>query len=60
MEINDVVEDDITSCITYREQLIERGHKLVVLSNGKKANMQGVTARELVNLASQLREHGIR
>ena len=60
MNVNDVLEEDIINCIKYREQLIKKGHDLVAITVSKKSSQNGITARELVNLASQLREHGIR
>jgi hypothetical protein len=60
MDPDEVTEDDIITTIKYREQLIERAINIVSVSNTMRANLNGVTARELVNLAKQLREHGIR
>lgn len=60
MDPDEITEDEIIATIKYREQLIERAVNIVSLSNTIKANLHGVTARELVNLAKQLREHGIR
>lgn len=55
-----VTQEDVLEAINFREQLIERCKRIVDLSNTSKSNMNGITARELVNLSKELRDSGIR
>lgn len=55
-----VTEEEVLAAISFREQLIERGRRLIDITRNKKSNQNGVTAREFVNLAKELRESGIR
>jgi hypothetical protein len=55
-----VTEEEVLAAISFREQLIERCRRMVELSSSNKTSLNGVTAREFVNLAKDLRESGIR
>ena len=55
-----VTEEEVLAAISFREQLIERCKRVVQITQGKNASHKGVTAREFVNLAKELRESGIR
>jgi putative cell wall-binding protein len=55
-----VTEEEVLASINFREQLIERCKRVVQVTHGQNASHKGVTAREFVNLAKELRESGIR
>lgn len=55
-----VTEEEVLATISFREQLIERCRRVVQVTQAKSASHKSVTARELVNLANELRESGIR
>jgi hypothetical protein len=55
-----VTEEEVLAAISFREQLIQRCKRMVELSLSNNTSLNGVTAREFVNLANDLRESGIR
>ena len=54
-----VTEEEVLEAITFRESLITRCQRIVEISSKSKTNLNGITARELVNLANELRISGL-
>lgn len=59
MEI--VTEEEILETIKFREELIKRCLNLIqITNNNKNNNLNGITAREYVNISKELRLCGLR